>query len=72
MIPLCLGSIGEKYKIRKISGSGRVRLHLEELGFVVGAFVTIISACGGNLIVAIKDSRVALGEAMAQQILISN
>ncbi len=71
MIPLCLGAIGEKYTISKIGGAGRTRLHLEELGFVVGATVTIITANKGNLIVAVKDSRVALGEAMAQQILVT-
>lgn len=70
MVPLSMGNAGEKYRIRKVGGLGKVRLHLEELGFVVGATVTIVTVVGGNLIVAVKDSRIAMSQAMAQKILV--
>ena len=57
--------------IRKIGGKEETRLFLERLGFVVGAIVTVVSEIQGNLIVNVKDSRVAIGKDMASKILVS-
>ncbi|MBQ7721493.1 MAG: ferrous iron transport protein A [Kiritimatiellae bacterium] len=70
MLPLTLATVGEKYKIRRIGGSDRVRHHLMELGFVVEAYVSVLSSVDGNLIVKIKDSRVAVSGEMAARIMV--
>ena len=70
MMPLAMAEIGDVNTIRKISGRDDVRRHLAELGFVVGAEVRLISRLGGNLILSVKDSRVALDRTMAMRILI--
>ena len=70
MMPLTLAEVGEENLIRKIGGKQEVRAHLENLGFVVGAAVTVINAVGGNVIVNIKDSRIAVGREMAQKIIV--
>lgn len=70
MMPLPLANIGEENIIKKISGTPEVRKHLEDLGFVVGASVTIINTLGGNVIVNIKESRIAISEEMAKKIMI--
>lgn len=70
MMPLALADIGEEYTIKKISGGGAVKQHLENLGFVVGGQVNVISALGGNLIVQVKQARMALGEDMARRIMV--
>ena len=70
MIPLSYANQGEESVIRKIGGSPEVKKHLENLGFVVGGEVTVISTIGGNLIVRVKESRVAVSKEMAQKIMI--
>lgn len=70
MMPLSMIEAGKESTIVKIGGKEEVRLFLEKLGFVVGASVTVISEVGGNLIVNIKDSRVAIGKDMANKILV--
>ena len=65
------GSGGQGGCIRKIGGKEETRLFLERLGFVVGAIVTVVSEIQGNLIVNVKDSRVAIGKDMASKILVS-
>lgn len=70
MMPLCLADIGEENIIKKIGGSPDVKKHLEDLGFVVGGSVNIVSTLGGNVIVNIKESRVAISEEMARKIMI--
>lgn len=60
MMPLTLAAVGEENIIRKIGGKPEVRAHLENLGFVAGGIVTVISTIGGNLIVSVKDSRIAI------------
>ena len=65
MMPLAMAEIGEANTIRKISGRDEIRRHLAELGFVVGEEVYLVSRLGGNLILSVKDSRVALDESMA-------
>lgn len=69
-MPLTMSPIGEKNCIRKITGKDEVRQHLAELGFVVGAEVTIVSEILGNMILSIKDTRVALDKTMANRIII--
>ena len=70
MMPLTMAKMGETVMIRKISGKDEVRQHLAELGFVVDSDVTVVSEIGGNLIVQVKDSRVALDKTMANRIMI--
>ena len=70
MMPLAMAGIGETNIIRKITGQDEVRRHLAELGFVVGEEVRLISQLGGNLILSVKDSRVALDRTMAMRIMI--
>ena len=69
-MPLTMAKTGETVTIRKISGKDEVRQHLAELGFVVDSDVMVVSEIGGNLIVQVKDSRVALDKTMANRIMI--
>ena len=70
-MPLSMAPEGKENIICKIGGKEETRLFLERLGFVVGAIVTVISEIQGNLIVNVKDSRVAIGKDMAGKILVS-
>mgnify|MGYP001035951256 FL=1 len=70
MMPLTMAKSGETVTIRKISGKDEVRQHLAELGFVVDSDVTVVSEIAGNLIVQVKDSRIALDKAMANRIMV--
>lgn len=70
MMPLTLAEIGEENIIKKIGGKQEVKAHLENLGFVVGGAVRVINTIGGNVIVNIKESRIAISREMAQKILI--
>lgn len=70
MMPLAFANIGEDNIIQKISGSPEVKKHLEDLGFVVGANVSVISVLGGNVIVNVKESRVAISKEMARRIMV--
>ena len=70
MLPLTLASVGEENIIRKIGGSPEVKKHLENLGFVSGGTVTVVSSIGGNIIVNVKEARVAISREMAQKIMI--
>lgn len=69
-MPLVLAGVGEENIIKKIGGTPEVKKHLENLGFVVGGSVTIVNALGGNLIVNVKEARVAISEEMARKIMI--
>ena len=70
MMPLTLMSPGEDAIIQRIGGKPEVRQHLENLGFVVGGNVQVISRLGGNVIVNVKESRIAISEEMARKIMI--
>ena len=70
MMPLNVASPGEENIIRRIGGSQEVKQHLADLGFVVGGTVTLINVLGGNVIVNVKESRVALDADMARRIMI--
>lgn len=70
MMPLTFAPVGEDAIIRKVGGNPEVRAHLKDLGFVVGGTVRVVSTMGGNLIVNVKDSRIALGRDMASRIMV--
>ena len=70
MMPLTLATVGEENIIRKIGGKPEVRQHLENLRFVAGSAVTLVNAIGGNLIVKVKESRIAVSKEMAQKIMV--
>ena len=70
MMPLTMAKTGEPVTIRKITGKDEVRLHLAELGFVVDSDVTVVSEIAGNLILQVRDSRIALDKTMANRIMI--
>ena len=70
MMPLALGKMGEGASIKKIGGKQEVKAHLENMGFVVGGAVRVINTIGGNVIVNVKESRVAISKEMAQRIMV--
>lgn len=69
-MPLILANPGEQNIIKKVGGSPEMRKFLENLGFVAGGSVTVISEISGNVIVNVKDSRVAVSKEMAQKIMV--
>ena len=70
MMPLILANTGEENIIRRVGGSPEMKKHLEDLGFTVGGSVTVMNTIGGNLIVKIKESRVAISKEMAARIMV--
>ena len=70
MMPLVLADPGEEQIIKKIGGSPEVKKHLEDLGFNIGGTVSVVNTLGGNLIVNIKESRVALSDELARKIMV--
>ena len=70
MMPLGMASVGDINTIQKITGKDELRQHLAELGFVVGEQVTVVSEMGGNMILSIKDCRIALDKTMAMRIMV--
>ena len=71
MMPLSMAGRGEQLTIRKITGKDEVRQHLAELGFVVDSMVTVVSEMGGNLILQVRESRIALDRTMANRIMVA-
>ncbi|MCR5612791.1 FeoA family protein [Treponema sp.] len=69
-MPLTVAELGESFLIKKINGKEEVRRFLENLGFVAGAQVSVVSKMAGNVIVQVKDSRVAVSKEMAQKIIV--
>ena len=69
-MPLTLAAIGEENMIRKVGGNPEVRKHLENLGFVAGGNVTVVASMAGNMIVNVKEARVAISKEMAQKIMV--
>ena len=69
-MPLALAEIGQENMIRKVGGSPELRKHLEDLGYTAGGTVTVVASLGGNIIVKVKESRVAISEEMARKIMI--
>ena len=70
MFPLVIAKPGEEFIIKKIGGSEEVKRHLENLGFTVGGTVAVVSSLSGNLILKVKESRVAINEDMARRIMV--
>ena len=70
LIPLVLADAGEEQVIKKIGGNDEVKHHLENLGFTVGSTVTVVNSLAGNIIVKVKESRVAINEDMARKIMV--
>ena len=70
MLPLTMANPGEPVTIKKIGGKAETKKFLETLGFVVGGVVTAVSEISGNMIVNVKDSRVAIGKDMANKIMV--
>lgn len=69
-MPLTMANVGQEYVIKKVGGKEETRKFLESLGFTSGSIVTVVSDIIGNLIVNIKDSRVAINKEMASKILV--
>ena len=69
-MPLTLASVGEENRIKRVGGGPEVKKHLEALGFVSGGTVTVVAAMSGNVIVTVKEARVAISREMAQKIMI--
>ena len=70
MMPLSMATVGETGSIQKITGRDEVRQHLAELGFVVGERVTVVGKLGGNMILSVKDCRIAIDQTMAMRIMV--
>ena len=70
MLPLTMASQGEPVTIKKIGGKQETKKFLETLGFVVGGTITVVSEINGNMIVKVRDSRVAIGKDMANKIMV--
>ena len=70
MLPLSLAQQGEENIIKRVGGTQEAKKHLEDLGFIVGGEVTVINSLGGNVIVNVKDTRVAISEEMARKIMV--
>ncbi len=69
-MPLTMAPLGEERMIIKITGRDTVQKHLANLGFVIGGNVTVISEMGGNMILKVKEARIALDKSMAGRILV--
>lgn len=70
MMPLTMSSPGEEQLIKKVGGREKTRKFLENLGFTPGSYVSVISDINGNLIIKVKDSRVAISKEMAMKIMV--
>ncbi len=70
MMPLTLANAGEENTILRVGGSAEVKKHLADLGFVAGAAVNVVASLGGNVIVKVKEARVAISEEMARKIMV--
>lgn len=70
MMPLNLLNSGEQSTIKRIGGSPEVKKHLNNLGFVVGSDITVVNTLAGNVIVNVKEARIAISEEMARKIMV--
>ena len=70
MMPLVMADAGEENIIRRVGGSPEMKKHLEDMGFTVGGAVTVMNTIGGNLIVKVKESRVAISKELAAKIMV--
>ncbi|MBQ6369067.1 MAG: ferrous iron transport protein A [Parasporobacterium sp.] len=70
MLPLSLADPGEEVVVRRVGGSPEVKKHLEDLGFTAGSTATVITSLNGNVIVKVRESRVAISDEMARKIMV--
>ena len=70
MMPLNLADIGQQQIIKRLGGTPEIKKHLEDLGFIVGGEVSVVSSLGGNLIVKVRESRVAVSKEQAMKIMV--
>lgn len=70
MMPLTLAAVGQENTIKKVGGKPELRKHLENLGFVAGGSVMVVNSLAGNMIVNVKESRIAISREMAQKIMV--
>ena len=70
MMPLSMAEIGEKKRVIKVGGKDEVRRFLQNLGFVVGVEITVVSELSGNMIINVKDTRIAIDKSMANRIMV--
>ena len=70
MLPLSLADPGEEVVVRRVGGSPEVKKHLEDLGFTAGSTATVITSRNGNVIVKVRESRVAISDEMARKIMV--
>ena len=70
MIPLILADPGDEATIKRVGGNPEMKKHLEDMGFTVGGAITVMNTIGGNLLVKIKESRVAISKEMASKIMV--
>ena len=70
MMPLSMAAIGEKKRVIKVGGKDEVRRFLQNLGFVEGAEITVVSELSGNMIINVKDTRIAIDKSMANRIMV--
>ena len=70
MMPLILADSGSENIVRKVGGTAEVKQHLENLGFIVGDTVRVITEQNGNIIVKVKEARIAISKEMAQRIFV--
>lgn len=70
MMPLTLAVVGQENTIKKVGGKPELRKHLENLGFVAGGSVMVVNSLAGNMIVNVKESRIAISREMAQKIMV--
>ena len=70
MMPLTFAELGERNIVKKVGGNDEIKQHLADLGFVVGGEVSVVSSINGNVIVNVKESRVAISEEMARRIMV--
>ncbi len=69
-MPLCFADVGVSHIVKRVGGTPEVRKHLENLGFVAGSEVSVVSALNGNVIVKVKESRVAVSDELARKIIV--
>lgn len=70
MMPLSLAGVGEENMIKRVGGTPEIKKHLEDMGFVAGGNVTVVAMIGGNVIVNVKESRIAISREMANKIMV--
>ena len=69
-MPVSMGRIGETYQVKRVTGSGELRSHLEAMGFTAGTDIRVVAQMNGDVILAVKESRVAVGEDQARHIMV--